>query len=100
MKVKVEMDYRYANTLRINFDVPVGLGSCDYTRDEITNEIANAMGNRTLKEWGIVTAEVNCIIRNTLGSDVVIDWRDANEVEVHGIIKNLFECLGKYFESK
>jgi len=61
----VTWDYRYENTLRLNF----------------TNDVYN-----TKMEDG-----VNEIVLQVLGEDVELDWRDEQELEIHNVVKKGLE---------
>jgi hypothetical protein len=56
----IEFDYRYEDTLRINFPIDIDDDSEMYNK-------------------------VNDLINEFLGSDIEIDWRDSREVEIHRI---------------
>ena len=105
MRIRIRMDFRYMRTLRINFDSPVGIGSCGYTEERFEEKVNGVTGGRTLKEYEAMTWDVNRFLYK-LGFDVIVDWRDEHEVEVHGVIEDLTDMeslsnqLTKYFESK
>ena len=105
MKVRIRMDFRYVHTLRINFDSPVGIGSCGYTEERFEREVNGVTKGRTLREYEAMTWDVNHFLHK-IGSNVIVDWRDEYEVEVHGVVEDLIDVidlsdqLTKYFESK
>jgi len=56
----IDYDYRYEDTLKINFPIDIGDDSKIYNK-------------------------VNDLINEFLGSDIEIDWRDSGEVEIHNL---------------
>jgi len=61
----VTWDYRYENTLRLNF-------------------VSEVYGTN-VEDW------VNEIIHQVLGEDVELDWRDNWELEIHNVVERGFE---------
>ena len=102
--MKIKSDYRYTRTFRMNFDKPVGVGSCDYTKSEFNSFIPNA--TKTLEEYEKITDDVNDIIIDVLGDDIEIDWRDDQEVEIHKVTddgdekEELIGKIDKYLSDK
>jgi hypothetical protein len=62
---KITWDYRYKNTLRLNF--------------------VNEVYDTDMEDW------VTEIIRQVLGESVELDWRDDQELEIHNVIKKGLE---------
>lgn len=84
-------DFRYEDTLRINFNTPLGLGSyCDTVEelkdefDYVYNELSKKYNDETLKKFINITDKVNNYLLKTFG-DVILDWRDDSELEIHGV---------------
>jgi len=61
----VTWDYRYENTLRLNF--------------------INDVYNTDMED------EVNDIVHQVLGEDVELDWRDEQELEIHNVVEKGLE---------
>ena len=90
------VDFRYENTLRIDFNltIPVGLGSSFEDIEDIDDECKEDYGLKDYTDEQIImfiqlTEQVNGIIYKWLGSDIEIDWRGNNEVEVHNVIQDI-----------
>jgi hypothetical protein len=90
------VDYRYENTLRINFNSPLGLGSycdnlqdlkteCDYVYDDLSETYDDVILSKLIDLFD----NVNNTLREKLGDDVEIDWRDDSEVEIHNVKNNI-----------
>ena len=86
------VNYRYENTLRINFNSPLGLGSycdnlqdlkteCDYVYDDLSETYDDVILSKLIDLFD----NVNNTLREKLGDDVEIDWRDDSEVEIHNV---------------
>jgi len=90
------VNYRYENTLRINFNSPLGLGSycdnlqdlkteCDYVYDDLSKTYDDVILSKCIDLFD----NVNNTLREKLGDDVEIDWRDDSEVEIHNVKNNI-----------
>jgi hypothetical protein len=86
------VNYRYENTLRINFNIPLGLGSycdnlqdlkteCDYVYEDLSETYDDVVLSKCIDLFD----NVNNTLREKLGDDVEIDWRDDTEVEIHNV---------------
>ena len=86
------VNYRYENTLRINFNIPLGLGSycdnlqdlkteCDYVYEDLSKIYDDVVLSKCIDLFD----NVNSTLREKLGDDVEIDWRDDTEVEIHNV---------------
>jgi len=99
--VIINHDFRYEHTLRIDFDVPVGIGSYEINTQkdllDFYNEFADSsicsieLYQRCLK----LEEEINNILTDSLKScdngHFELDWRDEFEIEIHGINRNKFK---------
>jgi len=90
------VNYRYENTLRINFNSPLGLGSycdnlqdlkteCDYVYEDLSKIYDDVILSKCIDLFD----NVNSTLREKLGDDVEIDWRDDSEVEIHNVKNNI-----------
>ena len=61
----VTWDYRYENTLRLNF--------------------VNEVYSTNVEDW------VNETVHQVLGEDVELDWRDEQELEIHNVVEKGLE---------
>ena len=88
MNIEGSFDWRYNDTLRINFDGPIGLGSCSIpdTKDEL--EFEDQFGTT---DPSILVEYVDLAIMKFFKNDVSIDWSDAYEVEIHGVLDHNFD---------
>lgn len=93
-------DFRYEHTLRINFDVPVGIGSygIDSQKDllDFYNEFSNDTCSLELYQQCLkLEEEINEILTKSLklcdNGHFELDWRDDFEIEIHGIDQDKFE---------
>jgi hypothetical protein len=86
------VNYRYENTLRINFNIPLGLGSycdnlqdlkteCDYVYEELSETYDDVILSKLIDLFD----NVNNTLREKLGDDVELDWRDDSEIEIHNV---------------
>jgi hypothetical protein len=86
------VDYRYENTLRINFNIPLGLGSycdnlqdlkteCDYVYEDLSEIYDDVVLSKCIDLFD----NVNSTLREKLGDDVELDWRDDSEIEIHNV---------------
>ena len=89
-------DYRYENTLRINFNFPLGVGSycdnledlkseCDYVYEELSKKFTDYEIQKLIG----FTDKVNSYLLSVLGNDVELDWRDDSEIEIHNVKSNV-----------
>ena len=90
------VDYRYENTLRINFNVPFGLGSyCDNLQDlkeeydYVYEELSEKYTDDEISMFFRFFDKVNNSLRNMLGDDIELDWRDDSEIEIHNVSKDI-----------
>lgn len=86
------VNYRYENTLRIDFNSPLGLGSyCDNLQDlkeecdYVYEKLSEIYDDETLSKFIELFDNVNNTLRNKLGDDVELDWRDDSEIEIHNV---------------
>ena len=86
------VNYRYENTLRINFNCPLGLGSyCDNLQDlkddydYVYEELSEKYTDDEISIFFKIFDKVNNTLRNKLGDDVELDWRDDSEIEIHNV---------------
>jgi len=86
------VNYRYKNTLRINFNFYVGLGSyCDTVEelkeyyDDIYEELSKDYTDEQIQMFIDFTDKVNSELLSKLGNDVELDWRDYSEIEIHNV---------------
>lgn len=86
------VNYRYENTLRINFNIPLGLGSycdnlqdlkteCDYVYEDLSKIYDDVVLSKCIDLFD----NVNNTLREKLGDDVELDWRDDSEIEIHNV---------------
>jgi len=109
MEKQLKYDYRYTHTLCINFKHSVGIGSYGYESDEIfkSEEVKQYFPEATesLEYYKKITENINNIITSVLGNDVLLDWRDDKEIEIHKMPEDsmktveLIHKLVKYLES-
>jgi hypothetical protein len=85
-------DFITPETLTIDFDYPVGLGSSYGDAEEIEEEDKEGteletMSNDELQKFIDLTEEINDILYDELGAygDIEIDWRGNSEVEIHNV---------------
>lgn len=107
----ITFDYRYDNTLRLNFCTPVGLA----TNGEEGINLEDLEEFRS--KFGLINPEIlydaiNNFIHeyfNEYGMDVEIDWRDNYELELHFsnndieteiFVEQLEALIGKYENNK
>ena len=89
MKVIVDsVDYRYKNTLRINFGNQVGLGSSfedvgDMGEEEKELFELEGYSDQQIQDMLDTTERINYRIRNMLIKPLELDWRDSSELEIH-----------------
>ena len=86
------VNYRYENTLRINFNCPLGLGSyCDNLQDlkddydYVYEELSEKYSDDEISMFFKIFDKVNSSLLNMLGDDVELDWRDDSEIEIHNV---------------
>jgi len=90
------VNYRYENTLRINFNIPLGLGSycdnlqdlkteCDYVYEDLSKIYDDVVLSKCIDLFD----NVNNTLREKLGDDVELDWRDDSEIEIHNVKSNI-----------
>jgi len=89
-------DFRYKNTLRIYFDLPVGIGSYGIKEDKLEkfyykfNSDHNYSFKMFKKCWNLEHF-INTKIIKTLNCDINdLDWRDDLEIEIHNIDQDKF----------
>jgi hypothetical protein len=88
-------DFRYENTLRINFNFYLGLGSYCDTVEELKEEyeyiyedLSKEYTDKEIQMFIDFTDKVNSELLSILG-DVELDWRDYSEIEIHGVSKDI-----------
>ena len=103
--MKTKWDFRYVTTLRLNFDLPIGVGSYGHTvGDELENYFTWMYAEYTLQpeiEFKFLQLvnnhleDINNILITNLKSysnhkSILLDWRDDSEIEIHNIDPNKF----------
>jgi len=93
-------DFRYEQTLRINFDKPIGIGSFGFETDEELLKFVNEYPAKEncdfdmFKKCQKFSEQINNIIIETLDKcknvELYLDWRDDFEIEIHGINQDKF----------
>ncbi len=92
-------DFRYEQTLRINFDKPIGIGSFGFKTDEellkFINEYPDIKHNFDMfKKCQKLKEQINKIIIESFDKcknvELYLDWRDDFEIEIHGINQDKF----------
>lgn len=79
-KVTAKFDWRYSNTLRINFNKGVGIGI--HGDEEDIEEFVDMIDDDD-KKYLTNFDDINNEIDKTFKGLVEIDWRDEKEVELH-----------------
>jgi len=100
--MELNYDFRYKNTLRINFEDIVGVGSNGFESQEeydAIKEIAK-LSNGDIHKLNSITDVVNNIVIKHLGH-VELDWRDDQELEIHQVfdktnVENLIDELKNF----
>lgn len=90
--MKIRSNYRPSDeTLILNFDFPVGIGSCGFTEAEFMYHMKQYNKDVKLKQSILenITEEINKIVVEVLDSYVEIDWRDDKTLELHSIGQKL-----------
>jgi hypothetical protein len=98
----INHDFRYSDTLRINFNVPVGISSYGFDNEKELLDFYNSYNNadiytfKLLQKCLTLENEINNILTESLiiCSDdgyFELDWRDDLELEIHGIDQDKFE---------
>jgi hypothetical protein len=93
-------DFRYEHTLRLGFDNPLGTGSFGFETEEELKEFFNEYCTKdekieTYKKCQKLEDQINEIFRESLEKikfekEIELDWRDAFEIEIHGIDQDKF----------
>lgn len=85
--MKIRSNYRSDETLVLNFDFPVGIGSCGFTEAEFMYHMKQYNKDVKLEQSILenITEMIDDIIVEVLGAYVEIDWRDDKTLEIHSI---------------
>lgn len=99
--MEINHDFRYEHTLRLNFDIPVGMSSYGFETktklEEFYNDVVdNDYTFELMEKCDSLGDEINEIIKTSLApykidDDMLLDWRDELELEVHGINQEEFD---------
>lgn len=102
--IQIEHDFRYPNTLRLNFNVPVGMG-IDGEEDDMEEFHQTFPTTDPEVIYDLVGDTITTFCQD-FDLDEEIDWRDFNEVEIHyteiplfnpqELVDVLLEELNKY----
>ena len=98
-------DFRYDETLRINFDAPVGVSSYSMTCHPMTykqlkkfkKEYESSWSIKVLQQYNNLGNQINDIINEALKKYTIedveenLDWRDCTELEFHNIDQYEFD---------
>jgi hypothetical protein len=101
----IKWDFRYEDTLRLNFERPYGVGSNGLTTEELENNLdwrdAEYMIDADIEVPFLLICnqafdEINEMLKINLNQfkyseELNLDWRDPGEIEIHGINKNKFD---------
>lgn len=85
--MKIEYSFRGKNSLRLNFNFPVGIESFGFTPAEFDYFMKKYNPNVKFSQEILenITKDINEILLNNFGDNIDLDWRDDNEIEVHNI---------------
>lgn len=108
--MKSNHDFKYEQTLRIEFDKPVGIGSYGFKTDEELIKFINEYPDEKcdfdmFKNCLFLEDQINKIIIESLDKcknvELHLDWRDDFVIEVHGINPDKFnEYIIQEIDSK
>jgi hypothetical protein len=101
----IEWDFRYKDTLRLNFERPYGVGSNGLTNEELELNLdwrdAEYMIDAEIEVPFLLLCnqsfdEINEMLLDKLSlykerEELDLDWRDPGEIEIHGIDQNKFD---------
>lgn len=97
--MKSSHNFRYEQTLRINFDKPIGIGSFGFETDDELLKFVNEYPHEdhnfdTFKKCQKLKNQINNIIVESFETcknvELSLDWRDDFEIEIHGINPDMF----------
>ena len=103
MEAQITYDYRFSDTLRLNFKKLTGIGSFGFISEESFKKHFPEC-TKSLTFYEERTIDINRIIDEFFNEDVIIDWRDDKEVELQitqdndSRIKELINRLNEYLE--
>jgi hypothetical protein len=101
----IKWDFRYEDTLRLNFEQPYGIGSIGWTTVELENNLdwrdSEYMINAEIEVPFLLICnqafdEINEVLKTNLdqfksSEELNLDWRDSGEIEIHEINKDKFD---------
>jgi len=105
-KIITSHDFKYPETLRLDFDVPIGISSYGFEKEEalkqFNTEYPGANANvyysfETLLKCNKLGKKINNILIKSLRKYritkevMILDWRDELELEIHNIDQDKFE---------
>ncbi len=104
MKSQITYDYRFSDTLRLNFKKLTGIGSFGFISEESFKKHFPE-STKSLTFYEERTINIDRIIDKFFNNDVIIDWRDAREVELQIAqdsefkVKDLISKLNNYLNN-